>query len=181
MSSDEEVEMDRSTFETANPIVDEIADKLDELLDSDHFAAIRVLVARLSEKIGPRYSANLNVSVDVFNAERSNALPLLTLGLSTSKGEPPYKTTGDLTPQKYVVEGEIQVVPHDRCPKCYGSWNFKLDHPSCLECGATMGKEVKLLLDNDVCCFCEEGKVSLTNPVCDKCGQKIDHAIVVWG
>ena len=84
--------MDRSTFESADPILDEIADKLDELLDSDQFAAVRLVLARLSETVGPRYSVNLNVSVDVFDAERSNALPLLNLGLSTSKGETPYKT-----------------------------------------------------------------------------------------
>jgi hypothetical protein len=44
-----------------------------------------------------------------------------------------------------------------------------------------MGREVKLLLDNDVCPFCEEGKVSLTIPACAKCGQRIDPGIVVWG
>jgi hypothetical protein len=98
-----------------------------------------VLLARLSEKVGPRRSANLNVSVDVFDAERSNALPLLNVGLSTSKKNAPHKTYGDSTPQKYVVEGEIQVVPHDRCPKCYGVWDFKLTHPGCSGCGATLG------------------------------------------
>ncbi len=58
---------------------------------------------------------------------------------------------------------------------------FKLNHPSCSGCGATMGQDVKLLLDTDVCPFCEEGKVSLIAPVCDKCGQRIDPGIVVWG
>ena len=173
--------MDRSTFESADPILDEMAVTLDELLDSDQFSAVRLALARLSETVGPHYSVNLNVSVDVFDAERSNALPLLNVGLSTSKGKPPYKTFGDSTPQKYVVDGEIQVVPHDRCPKCYGSWDFKLNHPTCSECGATMGREVKLLLDTDVCPFCEEGKVSLTVPICDKCGQRIDPGVVVWG
>jgi hypothetical protein len=138
-------------------------------------------LARLSEKVGPRYSANLTVCVDVFDADRSHALPLLTTGLSTSQGEPPHKTYGDSTPQKYVVDGEIQVVPHDRCPKCYGLWDFKLNHPSCSECGATLGREVKLLLDTDVCPFCEEGKVSMTVPVCAKCDQRIDTGVVVWG
>ena len=173
--------MDRSTFESADPIIDEMGAMLNELLDSDRFSALRLALARLSEAVGPRYSVNLNVSVDIFDAERSNALPLLTLGLSTSKGETPFKTYGDSTPQKYVVNGEIQVVPHDRCPHCYGVWDFKLNHPSCSECGATMGKEVKLLLDTDVCPFCEAGKVSLTAPVCDKCGHQIDPDQVVWG
>jgi hypothetical protein len=173
--------MDRLTFESADLILDEMGAMLDELLDSDQFSAVRLALARLSEKVGPRYSVNLNVCVDVFDAERSHALPLLTAGLSTSKGKPPYKTYGDSTPRKYVVDGEIQVVPHDRCPKCYGLWDFKLNHPSCPECGATMGREVKLLLDTDVCPFCEEGKVSITIPACAECGQRIDPSIVVWG
>ena len=173
--------MDRSTFESADPILDEMGAMLDELLDSDRFSALRLALARLSEAVGPRYSVNLNVSVDVFDAERSNPLPLLTLGLSTSKGETPFKTYGDSTPQKYVVNGEIQVVPHDRCPHCYGVWDFKLNHPSCSECGATMGQEVKLLLDTDVCPFCEEGKVSMSAPTCDKCSHRIDPGVVVWG
>jgi hypothetical protein len=173
--------MDRSTFESADLVVDEIADKLDVLLDADQFSEIRLALARLSKTVGPRYSVNLNVYVDVFDAQRFNALPLLNVGLTTSTGEKPYKTYGDSAPQKYVVEGEIQVVPHDHCPKCYGLWDFKLKHPSCSECGATMGAEVKLLLDTDVCPFCDEGKVSLTVPVCDKCGQRIDPGVVVWG
>jgi hypothetical protein len=52
MRSDEEVRMDRSTFKAADLIVVEIADKLDELLGSDQFAAIRVLLARLREPAG---------------------------------------------------------------------------------------------------------------------------------
>jgi hypothetical protein len=173
--------MDRSTFESADLIVDEIAEKLDELLDSNEFSAIRLALVRLSETVGSSYSVNLNVCVDVFDAERSHALPVLNVGLSTSRGETPYRTFVDSTPQKYVVDGEIQVVPHDRCPKCYGMWDFKLNHPSCSECGATLGREVKLLLDNDLCPFCEEGKVSMSSPVCAKCGQRIDPSIVVWG
>ena len=173
--------MERSTFESVDPILDEIGATLDDLLDSDSFAPIRTLLARLSEKVGPDYSVNLSLFVDVFDAERSHALPLLNLGLSTSKGAEPYKTYGDSTPQKYVVDGEMQIVPHDRCPKCHGVWDFKLDHPVCSECGAIMGRDVKLLLDTDVCPFCEEGKVSSTNPVCSKCGHAIEPGSVVWG
>ena len=173
--------MDRSTFESADLIVDEIAAKLDDLLDADQFSQIRLALARLSKTVGSRYSVNLNVCVNVFDSERSNALPLFNVGLSVSEGEKPYKTYGDSTPQKYVVDGEIQVVPHDHCPKCYGLWDFKLKNPSCSECGATLGRDVKLLLDNDVCPFCEEGTVSPTVPVCAKCGQRIDPSVVVWG
>jgi hypothetical protein len=123
--------MDRSTFESSDPILDEIASSLDGLLDSDDFSAVRIALARLSKALGHRYSVNSTVCVDVFDAQKPNALPLPTTGLSTSEGKPAYKTNGDSTPHKYVVDGEMQVVPHDRCPKCYGFWDFKLKNPSC--------------------------------------------------
>jgi hypothetical protein len=176
-----EAPMDRASFDSAEPILDEIAALVDQVLDSDQLAGLRLALARLSEIVGPRYSVNLNVSVDVFDPDRSDALPLLTTGLSTSQGKPPYKTYGDSTPHRYVVEGEIQVVPHDRCPRCHGSWDFKLTHPSCSVCDAALGREVKLLIYTDVCPFCEEGKVSLNEPRCDRCGQRIDPGWVAWG
>src|SRR3954468_8985778 len=123
--------MDRSTFESADPILDEIAASIDRLLDSDHLSDVRLALARLSEIVGPRYSVNLTVGVDVFDVEKPHALPLLTTGLSSSEGKPPYKTYGDSTPHKYVVNGEMQAIPHDRCPKCYGLWDFKLTNPAC--------------------------------------------------
>ncbi len=44
-----------------------------------------------------------------------------------------------------------------------------------------MGKEIKLLLDSDVCPFCGDGTVTVSKPVCNQCGFKIDPSTVVWG
>lgn len=173
--------MDRSSFESADPIIDQLAEMVDQVLDSDQFEAIRQALFRLSEAAGSRYSVNLTVSVDVFDPGRSNPLPLLTTGFSTSEGKPPFRTWGDSSPQKYVVDGEMQVVPHDRCPRCHGPWDFKFRHPSCPGCGASLGRDVKILLDTDVCPHCEEGRVSMSSPVCGKCGSRVDPALVVWG
>jgi len=173
--------MDQSSFEALEPLLDEMAESLERIFDSDQASAVRLALTRMSEAVGPRLSVNLNVTVDVFDGDRLQSLPLLTTGLSTSEGKPPYQTWGDSTPQKYVVGGEIQVVPHDRCPRCYGAWDFKFKHPTCPGCGATLGRDVKLLLDTDVCPFCEEGKVSLSDPACERCGHRVDPETVVWG
>jgi hypothetical protein len=85
------------------------------------------------------------------------------------------------SPHRYVVDGDIQVVPHDRSSKCYRLWDFTLKKPSSSECGASLGHEVRLLLDSDVCPFCEGGKASLTNSTCAMCGQEINLDLVVWG
>jgi hypothetical protein len=173
--------MDRSTFDAADPIVDRVSEMVERVLGSDQLAAVRDALAQLSKVLGPDHSVNLNVTVEVFDTERAHPLPLLTTGMSTSGGEPPYVTWGDSTPQRYVVDGEIQVVPHDRCPRCYGPWDFKFETMSCRGCGARLGDDVRVLLDTDVCPHCEEGHVSASAPVCDQCGYRVDPGLVVWG
>jgi hypothetical protein len=173
--------MDRSSFESADPIVDRLADLIDQALESAQFEGIRQALAELSEAVGQRHSVNLSVNVEVFDPERGHALPLLMTGLSTSEGKPPYQVWGDSSPQKYVVDGEMQIVPHDRCPRCHGVWDSKFRHRSCPECAATLGENVKVLLDTDECPHCEEGKVSMSSPVCRKCGFEVEPKLVVWG
>jgi ribosomal protein S27AE len=173
--------MDKSSFESADPIVDRLVDMIGQALDSAQFEGIRQALAELSKAVGQRYSVNLNVSIEVFDPKRGHPLPLLMTGLCTSEGKPPYQVWGDSTPQKYVVDGEMQVVPHDRCPRCYAVWDFKFKNRSCPECDATLGEAVKVLLDTDVCPHCEEGKVSMLSPVCRRCGFRVDPTQVVWG
>ena len=173
--------MDKSSFESADPIVDRLVDMIGQALDSAQFEGIRNALMELSQAVGQRYSVNLNIGVEVFDPERGHPLPLLMTGLCTSEGKPPYQVWGDSTPQKYVVDGTMQVVPHDRCPRCHGDWDFKFQNPSCPECDATLGETVKVLLDTDVCPHCEEGKVSMSSPVCRKCGFRVDPTQVLWG
>jgi hypothetical protein len=172
--------MDKTTFETAEPIVDEIADSITNLMESQT-EELHTLLARLNKAIGNRYAVSLDVSVGVFDRDEERCMPLLQTGLSGFEGEKPYQTWADSTLQRYVVDGEMLVVPHDRCPKCWEAWDFKFKHPTCRHCGAMMGKEVKLLLDTDLCPFCEKGKVSMNKPSCDKCGYHVDPDTVTWG
>jgi hypothetical protein len=173
--------VDSVTYDAADPVVDEIADIVDSALLSDELANLRQALEELGKAIGSRYSANLSVILDVFDQERKKAIPLLNTGLSTSDDGPPFRTWGDSTTQRYVVDGEIEVVPHDHCPKCWEIWDFKFENRTCTNCGTTLGQGCKVLLDSDICPHCERGKVSMTNPVCDVCGYKVDLNLVTWG
>jgi hypothetical protein len=173
--------VDPSTFDAADPLVDKIADLVDAALTSDQLADLRKALDDLKKAVGPRYSANLTVILDLFDREREKPLPLLNTGLSTTDDGPPFRTWGDSSPQRYLVEGEIQVVPHDYCPKCWGTWDFKFDNRTCQHCGTTLGENCKVLLDSDVCPHCEKGKVSMTEPECKQCGYEVDLSVVAWG
>jgi predicted amidophosphoribosyltransferase len=117
----------------------------------------------------------------VFDTEREKEITLLSTGYACFPGEPPFEMSGDSTAQRYVVDGEMCQCPHDYCPKCWGDWDFKFKFPECPECGAKLGEDVKLLLDTDVCPYCEEGKVTMNQPVCSECGYELDPTKVVWG
>jgi len=173
--------MDRNTFETIDPIVDEIADVLNGLLKSAETEKLRSLLTRLNKAVGDRREVNLVITVDVFDPEKERCLPLLQTGMSGFGGDKPYQTWSDSTPGRYIVEGEMLVVPHDRCPKCWETWDFKFQTRSCPHCGAALGRDVKLLLDTDVCPHCEKGKVTVSRPTCTGCGYVVDLNDVVWG
>jgi len=170
--------MDPDTFNAADPHLDELAELADKHLADPEF---RRLLAELSNVLGESYGVSVNLTVEVCDATGERSLPLMSTGLCALHGKEPFRTTGDSTPQRYVVKEGIQVVPHDRCPLCWQVWDFKWKNPSCSHCGATLGDNCKILLDTDVCPFCEEGKVSMAAPRCKKCGHEIDPKTVVWG
>ncbi len=173
--------MDRSTFEAIDPHIDETAEIIDRILDSDGVAELRLVLVELTKKLGERYSFSLAVNLEIYDPEREEALPVLKMGLAGSEGQEPYKATGDSTTQKYVVGGNMQIVPHDYCPKCWGIWDFKLDNRECRSCGAILGEDLKILLDSDVCPHCEKGKVTASSPTCGDCGHEVDLRVVTWG
>jgi hypothetical protein len=173
--------MDQSAFEAADRVLDEIADLVDQTLTSDQLIELRRTLSKLSKALGDRYSASLTVVVEVFDREQERCLPLLNTGLASSEGGDPYQTWGDSSPQRYVIDGQIQVVPHDRCPKCWGEWACKLQNRCCSHCDATLGGNCKILLDTDICPHCEKGKVSLAHPKCEHCGFEAVPADIVWG
>lgn len=170
--------MDQDQFAAMQPLLDNIAELAGKQFDSEQF---RRIVAELGGIVGNQKVASVTLVVDVFDEERECSLPLLTTGLSVFDGKEPYRCWGDSSLQRYVVDEGIQVVPHDRCPQCWHGWDFKGQDSSCLNCGITMGEKCKLLLDTDECPSCNQGKLTITKPRCDKCGHEVDPKKVVWG
>lgn len=170
--------MDPKTFDALQPLLDKFAELAEKHFGSEE---IHDLLTRFSNILGKGRIASVTMTVEVNEEEGQRSLPLLTTGLSAFVGKPPFRTWGDSTPQRYVIEDGIQVVPHDRCPKCWEVWDFKMHDPSCPHCGITMGDGCKLLLDTDECPWCQEGRVTVTSPRCDKCGYEVDRKTVVWG
>lgn len=173
--------MDQNTWEIIDPVLDELAEEIERLLTSDEASKIRELLSKLSEKAPAQTTTELNCVISIFDSRREVALPLLNMGFGVSEFGEVYPTSGDSSPHRYVVDGEIQVVPHDICPKCYREWDFKFENPHCLHCDSELGVNCWALLDSDVCPSCENGKISAASPKCESCGYAVNPKFVRWG
>jgi len=171
------------TFNTISPYLEDMAMILEEMLqeDTDNAKRLRYSLTEISKALGPDFPVDLNVIVQALSSPDLRALPLVQIGLTSNNGDTPSGHSADCTPQRYIVDGEIQVVPRDRCPKCWEDWMNKFEYPICEHCETRLGKDCKVLLDSDLCPFCEEGHVSMQNPVCDDCGYEVNLTMVTWG
>jgi hypothetical protein len=165
-----EKHMDQTQFHAANECVNEIAEQLDDILDSPELAKVREVLAALAKRLGEPYTVSLTCLVEVFDSDQGRSLPLLTTGVLASESQEPSRFSNDSTYERYLVDGEIRVVPHDRCPSCW-----------CSHCHLELGENCKVLLDSDVCPHCEKGKVTASKPQCSKCGFQVDPSFAAWG
>ncbi|HNL09972.1 MAG TPA: hypothetical protein PKM44_05640 [Turneriella sp.] len=85
------------------------------------------------------------------------------------------------TAVRYLCDGEIRVFQHSSCPHCWGEWEDKHHNPTCPDCGYELGNQVKILMDDSVCPYCLEGKVSRQEPTCSTCGEVVEERYVSWG
>jgi hypothetical protein len=175
--------VNQDLWELADEQVDRFVEPLDQAMKSPPFEKIKEVLTELGRLFGERYAVNLLCTVDIFDWETGRTLPVFSHGISTTVDNKLYRTFNDSRPQRYVVDGQIQVVPNDRCPKCWEAWDSKFDQSekACPHCGTAMGVNCKVLLDSNRCPFCEKGQVSASNPRCDICGGLVEPAHVVWG
>jgi hypothetical protein len=173
--------MDQQSWKFAENYINEISEKLDEILNSPELEGLRLQLSELGKNLGDRYGVSLTCVLDIVDLEKEQTLPLQSTGLSHDQHGDVYRTWNAASFQQYIVDGNICVVPHDYCPSCWGEWVYKWENPSCPECGITLGDTCKILVDSDVCPHCEKGTISMNDSTCDRCGFKIDPSIVVWG
>jgi len=170
------------------PLAHRMDEEVERIVSSSEAVALKQIVRRAAAILPDGCSVSLDITLNIFDSERGNVLPLSDTSLTGSGNEEPFIAYGDCTPCRYLVDGEIAEVPHDRCPNCWAGWNFKIGTPdaeaetlSCSCCGYALGEQIKLMLAADRCPHCEKGTLSMANPTCDQCGLAIDTSLVEWG
>lgn len=173
--------MTEAEFAQLDPIADELSSASHRWFESLEFQELKAALQKATSVLPKNYSVTIEIELQVFDMNRENAIALLRTGLESHEGNIPHVVTGDSSVHRYAVNGEICSVPHDYCPHCWGSWDFKFRHPTCQTCGYSLGKEVKVVLDRDLCPCCEKGEVTIRNPKCDHCDYTVNPTQAYWG
>ena len=170
--------MDEKTFKGLELLLDRLDERLGRFLESPE---ILDLLGEISKATGVGRSVELECVARITEPTKSHGLAVLHTGITKPFGEEPYLSSGDSSAHRYVLGGEILMLPHDHCPKCWGEWVSMGPTPHCSSCGLKLGEGCKLLLDSDVCPWCEKGTVTQFQPKCTACGFEVDPGKVTWG
>lgn len=93
--------MDKATFETADPLLDEIAEVANELLEAAEMEKLRSLLTKLNHALGKRYLVSLHLNVD---PEQTSFLVQVSDYDKKPKGDPKIlKTVKGLKKGDYVL------------------------------------------------------------------------------
>jgi len=167
-------------------MIEDVCDKMDELfkkLDkAGEFTKIKKLLEQAAGKLPEGQDIALNWAIKLSEPESDKPpIKYYDMGLVAPSKEEPYFFEGVSSLRTYIFKGDVIRVPNDICPNCWKDWDFKFRNNECECCGIVLGKELKILLDDDVCPFCEEGCVSVANPECDECDFVVDLNKILWG
>ena len=173
--------MTEAEHRALEPWTDSLDDACNRWFATPEMRALAVALRRAAASLPPSFTVSIDVELRVFDPKRERSLNLLTTGLAVPVDGEPYRTWGDSSIHRYIADGTICELPHDRCPRCWADWDLKLQQPRCPQCQAEMGNDVRLLLDSDQCPNCERGRISSTNTTCNDCGVTTNPRFVTWG
>lgn len=120
--------MDREKFETIDPMLDQLADVLDDETNEKPWLAIKQRLAEISAFLGEEYSVTLEVNLQVHEFKREQSLPLVRMGFTTSNGAEPCLHCGVSMGQQVNL-----VLDDEQCPHCVQE-SISISNPTCSSC-----------------------------------------------
>ncbi|MBL8034726.1 MAG: hypothetical protein JNJ69_13555 [Leptospiraceae bacterium] len=158
-----------------------VEERFRQLIEEGAFADLEPYLASLGKTGSEDQAVTLTLQLKLSDSEREREVVVTEASRAYLNDGEVYDFCQSDAVVRYLCDNEIRVFQSNACPHCWGDWPDKHTNTTCPECGYEFGKQVKLLIDDDICPFCFEGKVSRQELRCNACGEQVDERFVSWG
>ena len=157
-------------FQSAMAIASEIRELFYRAMGPKRRAKLREALGRLKSVSKEEVTPYVRVQIGVIRRDVRKCVVFGGIDVTHCDDGALFAVSPEPTPRTYSVDNCVITVPDYQCPKCLGEWRLNLynDLP-CPECGAEFGKDVKVVVVDDVCPFCEQRLPSNAGERCE-CG-----------
>ncbi len=173
--------MDQERFAKADNLAEDINEYFQKHQEDPDMIALKAQLQALVTGLDVRYSANIMLTLHVFDSKRGKTIDIFGVGLNAQPEGEPYLVTESDSFARYIVNGSITEIPHSYCPVCWAKCVFMKKGQECSSCGSSYGRNIKLLADNNECPNCLKGVISQEKPTCPECNFYADPDLVIWG
>ena len=171
--------MTPEAFQTALVIAEEIRQEVYRVFRKKRGVKLREALGRLKELGGMEIMPYVQVQVGVLVRKPQKGIVFGGIDVSYCDDHELFIVERDPTPRTFLLGEELVTVPDHQCPKCLGERRLDFRNMGrCPECGAELGSEMRIVIDNDACPFCEEKRDSGSSDVCN-CGFDWNSEYVV--
>jgi len=168
-------------YARADELATLVEERFMQLIEQGAFADLEPRLLELAKSGNEDQAVTLSLQFRLSDSEREREVIVAVTSRAFLSDGDTYDFNNNEATMRYLCDGEIKVFQRNSCPHCWGDWPNKVKDPVCPDCGYELGNQVKILIDDNACPHCLEGRVSSQEPRCDACGEQVEERFVSWG
>jgi len=168
-------------YARADELATLVEERFMQLIEQGAFADLEPKLLELAKTGSEDQAVTLSLQFRLSDSEREREVIVAETSRAFLSDGDTYDFNNNESTLRYLCDGEIKVFQRNSCPHCWGDWPDKVKEPTCPDCGYELGSQVKILIDDNACPHCLEGRVSRQEPRCDACGEQVEERYVSWG
>lgn len=168
-------------FTRADELSALVEERFLQLIEEGAFADLEDQLLALAKTGSEDQAVTISLQFKLSDSEREREVIIAETSRAYLSDGDKYDFNQSDAAVRYLCDGEIRVFQHNSCPHCWGLWEDKHHNPVCPDCGYELGNQVKILVDDNVCPYCLDGRVTRQEPRCDACGEQIEERFISWG
>lgn len=163
-------------------IAEDFRDKYAQFLRSAYFLEVQDRFVEVMDTAGENLHLEIRLEIGVRDDNRSEVMmPLKRVTHEYSYGGFDVTGTESIFLTHYLLKNKIEVATNEVCPNCWSPLYFKREGSTCPECNMKMGKDMKYLITDKHCPFCNEQEITEGHMSCSTYDYDLNEKIATIG